>query len=204
MYNLIKNKLRGLIRGIIAEEFAASKGIIDLSKQAVFNKEKVRIDPEAKLANNRGDKGKIVIGDNTWIQGELMTFKHGGEIQIGEYVFIGPGTRICSAKKITIGNRVLISHNVNVYDNISHPLNSRERHKDFVHILTTGLQEDVDLRESEVVIGDDAWLGFNVTVLKGVRIGKGAIVGACSLVTEDVPDYAVVVGNPAKIVKYTD
>ena len=51
-------------------------------------------------------------------------------------------------------------------------------------------------------VGDDVWFGANVTVLSNVRIGTGAVVGAGSLVTKDVPDYAIVVGNPAKVVKY--
>ena len=60
-----------------------------------------------------------------------------------------------------------------------------------------------DLREEEIIIEDDAWIGFNAIITKGVRIGKGAIVGAGTIITEDVPDFAIVVGNPAKIIKYT-
>lgn len=54
----------------------------------------------------------------------------------------------------------------------------------------------------KVVIEDDVWIGARVTILPGIRIGKGAIIGAASVVTKNVPEYAVVAGNPAKIIKY--
>ncbi|HEF0022488.1 TPA: acyltransferase [Citrobacter amalonaticus] len=53
-----------------------------------------------------------------------------------------------------------------------------------------------------IVIGNNAWLGFDVVVLKGVTIGEGAIIGARSVVTRDIPPWSVAVGNPAKVVKY--
>ena len=54
----------------------------------------------------------------------------------------------------------------------------------------------------QVVIGSDVWIGCNAMILGGVHIGNGAIIGACSVVAKDVPPYAIVVGNPARIVKY--
>ena len=51
-------------------------------------------------------------------------------------------------------------------------------------------------------ISDDVWIGANATILKGVTIGTGAVVGAGAVVTRDVPDYAIVMGNPARVVKY--
>jgi acetyltransferase-like isoleucine patch superfamily enzyme len=165
---------------------------------------KTIIDKQAYIQNSQNDRRRIVIGAGTQVKAHLMLFKHGGEIIIGDNCFLGPETKIWSAKKILIGDRVLISHNVNIHDNISHPLNSSARHDDFVHIRDKGFRDSNDLKEREVVICDDAWIGFNATILKGVRIGNGAIVGACSVVTQDVPDFAVVVGNPARIIKYVD
>ena len=57
---------------------------------------------------------------------------------------------------------------------------------------------------ANVIIGDYVWIGRRVIVLPGVQIGKGAVVGAGSIVSKDIPDYAVAVGNPAKVVKYRD
>jgi acetyltransferase-like isoleucine patch superfamily enzyme len=159
---------------------------------------------EINISNSSGNKANIKIGEYTRIRGELIIFKSNAVIEIGDYCFIGQGSRIWSAKKIVIGNRVLISHNVNIHDNISHPLNAALRHKDFIDIYSEGLQEDSPIDETEIIIGDDAWIGFNASILKGVKIGKGAIIGAGAVITKDVPDFAIVVGNPQRIVKYTD
>lgn len=156
------------------------------------------------MANGQNDPSKIRFGEYTMVDSAILSvLKIGGEISIGDYCFVGPGTRIWSVKKITIGNRVLISHNVNIQDNISHPLDSKERHEDYKHIFTTGDQLEVDFKAEEIVIEDDVWIGFNAIIRKGIKIGKGAIVGAGSVVTKDVPPYAIVVGNPAQIIKYT-
>ena len=157
----------------------------------------------ARIQNYQNDKSRIVIGDETALWGHLMIYKHGGEIRIGDHCFIGENTRIWSAKKIVIGDRVLISHNVNIHDQISHPLNSKERHEDYKRILKYGLQDNVNLREKAITIEDDVWIGFNVTIMKGVTIGKGAIIGANCLITQDVPPFSVIVGNPPRIIKQT-
>ncbi len=52
-----------------------------------------------------------------------------------------------------------------------------------------------------VIIGHDVWIGVNATILSGVRIGNGAVIGACSVVTRDVPSYGIVAGNPAKLIR---
>lgn len=54
------------------------------------------------------------------------------------------------------------------------------------------------------IIKDFVWIGFNVTLLPGITIGEGVIIAACSVVTKDVPDYAIIGGNPAKIIGYRD
>ncbi len=55
---------------------------------------------------------------------------------------------------------------------------------------------------SPITIEDDVWIAANVTILKGVTIGKGAVIGAGAVVVKDVPPYAIVVGNPAKVIRY--
>ena len=56
--------------------------------------------------------------------------------------------------------------------------------------------------EKPIVIGNDVWIGGHVIILPGVQIGNGAIVGAGAVVTKNVPDYAIVGGNPARIIRY--
>lgn len=161
----------------------------------------VFISSGASIINDRNDPGKIRIGRGTRIWGDLVTFHHGGEIIVGEDCFVGPQTRIWSAKSITIGNRVLIAHNVNVHDNISHPKDWQLRHDEYVEFVRTGIHKTVDLREESVTIEDDAWIGFNSTILKGVRIGRGAIIGAGSMVLRDVEPWTVNVGNPLRCIE---
>lgn len=171
---------------------------------AIIGKD-ANISSEVVINNHQKERSKIRIGEQSQIRGELLVFKHGGEIEIGSHCFMGEGSRIWSAKRIVIGNRVLISHNVNIHDNISHPLNAKERHEDFLHVFSTGLQDQVDLREDEVIIGDDVWIGFNCTILKGVKIGNGAIIGACTTITKDVPPNAIVVSNAEqRVIRFID
>jgi len=155
----------------------------------------------ARIINNRHDASAINIGAFTHVKGELLTFGHGGKITIGEYCFIGEQTRIWSAKEITIGDRVLISHNANIFDNDTHPVNPKARHEQFKQIITTGQPKSIDLKERPVIIADDVLVGCNSVILSGVIIGRGAIIGAGSVVTGDVPPYTIVAGNPARVIR---
>jgi maltose O-acetyltransferase len=68
-------------------------------------------------------------------------------------------------------------------------------------IFTNGHPKKLEeVASAPIVIEDDAWIGFNSTILKGVTIGRGAVVGAATVVTKDIPAYAIVAGNPAKII----
>ena len=158
--------------------------------------------PSAFVSNNLPQADAIKVGAYTHVRGELLTFAHGGQISIGDYCYIGEGTRIWSAKSITIGNRVLISHNVNIYDNDTHPIDDpAARHQQFKDIITTGHPTGLDLREEPVVIENDALIASQSIILKGVTIGRAAVVGAGAVVTRDVPPYTVVAGNPARVIR---
>ena len=157
--------------------------------------------PTATIINALNIRENIAIGNSCHIRGELFLFGHGGRIEMGDYCYLGHNSRIWSAKNIRIGNRVLISHNCNIFDNDTHPLEPEARHRQFVDIITTGHPRVIDLHEEEVVIEDDVLIGANATVLKGVTLGRACIVGTGSLVTRDVPPYTVVAGNPARVIK---
>ena len=103
---------------------------VDYLIQQLIGRATCRLQPDAvlgrgaRIRNIRGDSDKIVVGRHSRILGELLTFAHGGEIQIGEWCYLGEGSRIWSAASIVIGNRVLISHAANIFDNLTHPLPS--------------------------------------------------------------------------------
>ena len=155
----------------------------------------------ARIINIARDRTRIRIGANTLIDGELLVFPHGGEITIGEWCYVGPGTRIWSGASIAVGDRVLIAHNVNIFDNLTHPIDARARHEQARQIFTSGHPKKIDLDDKPIVIEDDAWIGASASVMRGLRIGRGAIVATAAVVTRDVPAFSVVAGNPATIIK---
>ncbi|MFM9977254.1 MAG: acyltransferase [Sphingomonadaceae bacterium] len=159
------------------------------------------VNQSTRIINAQKNVDSITIGDNCIVFGELFVFGHGGKISIGDHCFIGENSRIWSGSGIVIGNRVLISHDVNIFDNDTHPFDLVDRHKHFLDIKHRGHPSDVDLSDMPVIVKDDAWISAKAIVLKGVTIGRGAVVGAGAVVTRDVPDFAIVAGNPAKTVR---
>jgi len=149
------------------------------------------IGPEGTIENLRGETECISIGAHSYLRGRLLTYGHGGNISIGEWCYVGVRTEIWSMASITIGNRVLIAHDVNIHDGTGHSVDPRERHAHFRHILEKGHprtnEELPGVSSAPIVIEDDVWISFGATILKGVRIGTGSVIAAGSIVTEDVP-----------------
>lgn len=167
---------------------------------------KVDMHPSAKIfweTKINSKFGKVSIGKQTSIRGKLETYLEGGQIIIGERCYIGDNSRIWAADNIKIGNDVLIAHNVNIFDNDTHPIDYMERRIDAENrIRKNERKEFSSLRKSPIEIGDDVWIGCNSVILKGVKIGDRAIVAAGSVVTKEVPPNCIVAGNPASIIKY--
>ncbi len=112
-------------------------------------------------------------------------------ISIGSNVFINFGVKFIITTTVKIGSFVMIgpqcmflTSNYN-YTDLSKPMSFRSVKEDF-----------------PIEIGDDVWIGANVTVLPGVKIGRGAIIGAGAVVSKRIPPYAIAVGVPAKVIKY--
>jgi len=157
---------------------------------------------EAEVFNLQNNPNKIEIGLNTHIRGELLVFKYGGKIRIGNNCFVGKGSRIWSGELITVGDNVLISHNVGISDTNSHEINHVERGDRYNELVTNGHWiTKGSIETSSILIKDYAWVSFGAIILRGVTIGKGAIVAAGSVVTKDVPDWTIVGGNPAKVIR---
>jgi acetyltransferase-like isoleucine patch superfamily enzyme len=201
LHKRLKYKIYLYIKSLI--EFGEN-----LKRQQIFDHHtnihsSVKVLPNATVENLSGNSKLIKIGENSVIRGELLVFAHAGKIQIGKDCYVGEDTRIWSADDIKIGDRVFISHNVNVHDTNSHSTDATLRYQHFLAIMSTGHPEtdDYDIQSKPIFIEDDVWIGFNSTILKGVKIGKGSIVAACSVVTKNVPEFVIVAGNPAKVVK---
>lgn len=151
----------------------------------------------------------LKIGKNSVLDCEICYQKNTGLVTIGDRSYIANGTKLICVDNITVGDDVLISWDCTIYDNDSHSVKFELRKNDVLHMIksleNTGElnsnKEWKDVLSKPIVIKDKAWIGFGVTILKGVTIGEGSIVGARSVVTKDVPSYCVVAGNPARVVK---
>lgn len=152
-------------------------------------------------------KKYIEIGENCLLNGTFIFEISEGKITIGDRTFIGGGTFIC-IDEIKIGSDVMFSWGCTIADNNSHSHVWSERDND-VKSWKKGVDENkigaykdwTNVRKGKVVIKDKAWIGFNSIILKGVTVGEGSIIGAGSVVTKDVPDWTIVAGNPAKIIR---
>ena len=130
-------------------------------------------------------------------------FYKGKKISIGKYTYGAP--QIYSYRddtRLTIGRYCSISAKVTIFMGGEHRMDwistfpFTSFFDEYRHI------EGHPASKGDIRIKNDVWIGYGATILSGVTIGNGAVIGACSLVTRDVPDYAVVVGNPARIIKY--
>lgn len=187
----------------IIQEVRVKRTILNCLNQITGNN--VFFYESAKVNNSQQNPEKILIGSNTHIRGELNLFNYGGEIKIGNNCYIGDHSRIWSGESVKIGDNVLVSHNVNIIDTDSHEINFQERADRYIDLIANGPWKDKgSIKTSPIVIGDNVWISFNSTILKGVHIGNGAIIAAGSVVTKDVAPFSLVVGNPAKHVKYVN
>lgn len=141
---------------------------------------------------------RVFIGDDVNLSGSLTVA--GGrvfpnpELRIGNRTFIGSKTIFSVARLIEIGDDVLIAGGCSVSDYSGHPLDPDKR--------AAGVQvapEDV----RPVRIGNKAWLGRGAVILPGVTIGEGAVIGAATVVTKDVPPGHICVGNPGRLLSRT-
>ncbi|AQQ09156.1 Streptogramin A acetyltransferase [Sedimentisphaera cyanobacteriorum] len=130
------------------------------------------------------------LGRHCYCCGMQSNFKP-YSVELGDYVFIGRNAYIYANCKI--GNYSMIASYVSIvggdhrFDIVGAPMFFSGRDK---------------LEELETIIEDDVWVGQGSIILAGIKIGRGAIVGAGSIVTKKVPPYAIVAGNPAKLIKY--
>lgn len=111
------------------------------------------------------------------------------KIEVGAYTFIGRGTEIDASLSVSIAAHVLIAPGVFITD----------------HDHVTDGRESIDgqgCRAKSVVIDDGAWIGARSVLLPGVHVGRGAVVGAGAVVTRDVPDWAIVAGVPARVLRH--
>jgi acetyltransferase-like isoleucine patch superfamily enzyme len=123
----------------------------------------------------------------------IRTLRSGSRIFIGEHCRVS-GVTLCAANSIQIGDRVTMGANATVVDTDFHSIDPTVR--------SSGPGGDDTGKTGPVRIGNDVFVGMNATILKGVSIGDGAVIGAGAVVTRDVPAGGIVGGNPARILTH--
>lgn len=153
--------------------------------------------------------GKILLHGNITLNSDMrnsntslaypckLATGYDGKIEIGENTILN-GSCIIAYKSIKIGKNCQIASSTMIADTDFHPISPRLR-KDQVERKSFSFDS---VAKEEIVLGDNVWVGWNSTILKGVRIGDNSIVGANSLVTRgNYPANVIIAGNPAKIIK---
>ena len=126
-------------------------------------------------------------GDNCYIELPLRANWGGHHLHLGSNVYINSNLTIVDDGHIYLGDKVMLGPNVTIAT-ANHPIDPELRAR--------GLQYN-----KNVHIGENAWIGANVVIVTGVRIGKNAVIGAGSVVTKDIPDNTLAVGNPCRVLR---
>jgi acetyltransferase-like isoleucine patch superfamily enzyme len=176
---------------------------VSFQRSALFG-EDLRVGPNA-WCHSYGRSEKIRFGGQVICRGVIRLERWGqGEIVIGDRVYIGDDTLISCGERVVIGDDVLIAHGVQIFDSNSHPTDPELRALDFAAISGGSGEQLGGWPTAAIQIEPQAWIGFNSIILKGVHIGRGAIIAAGSVVTDDIPPLSVAAGNPARVIKALD
>ena len=162
-----------------------------LSEERLENKKRIfrfnQLPPEAEKEQNELIKeilGKT--GERIHIEAPFRC-DYGYNIEVGENFYANYNLTILDVGRVTIGDNAQIAPNVSIYT-AGHPVHPDSRN--------SGYEYGID-----ITIGDNVWIGGNTVILPGVRIGDNAVIGAGSVVTEDIPDNVIAAGNPCRIIR---
>jgi acetyltransferase-like isoleucine patch superfamily enzyme len=157
-----------------------------LNKNLIIGKN-CKIDHTVKFLFDYG--GKIIIGDNTELRHCSLLISNGGTIEIGNHCSINPFATLYGNGNLRIGNYVMIAGGTMII-----PSNHVFKDKN-TPIALQGYEN------KGIIIEDDVWIGHGCTILDGVAIGKGSVIAAGSVVTQNIDPYSIVGGVPAKLIK---
>lgn len=133
---------------------------------------------------------KKLFGKTGEVIGIMPPFRcdYGYNIEVGENFYANYNLTILDVGKVKIGKNVMIAPNVSIYT-AGHPLHPDSRNSGYEYGIP-------------VTIGDNVWIGGSVTIVPDVHIGNNVVIGAGSVVTKDIPDNAVAVGNPCRVIRF--
>lgn len=170
-------------------------GLPYISDEAVFEEQKIarRLTQELNTAD-RADFDKIrgiikkLLGksENAFINPPFYC-DYGSHIEVGKNFFANYNCTIIDVAKVVIGDNCQMAPGVSIYT-AGHPIHPDVRNTQYEYGI-------------EVTIGDNVWIGGNTTICPGVHIGSNTVIGAGSVVTKDIPDWAVAAGNPCRVIR---
>lgn len=147
-----------------------------------------RISRNTIIRANGENSGCMKLGESTTIMENCVLSANGGNIHIADNVWLGPGCLVYGNAGVRIGSNVLIAGH-SAISTVSHKFERTD-----IPINHQGLDC------APIVLEDDVWIGLNCSIVKGVTIGQGSIIGAGAVVTSDIPPFSIAVGVPAKVV----
>lgn len=154
----------------------------------------------------------LEIGEGSHVFSNFALLRPQSRIKVGKHCQLGNSQFIC-AERIDIEDDVIMAWGITVIDSDTHSLEWKGRKSDVMLCYQDYVKNPSNFIKNKdwtsvtirpVRLGNKCWIGFNAAILKGVELGQNSIVGACSVVTKNVPDFCVVAGNPAKVIKELD
>lgn len=151
------------------------------------------------LIFNRGPRENLKIGDNVVLECKINC-NTGASLRIGDYTSIREHSVLNCDNSITIGSHCFIGDQVIIQDNDSHPESPEMRLQQSLAVLKR-MTDTQAAPSAPIIIGDKVWIGTRATILKGVTIGVGSIIGTGAVVTRSIPPMCLAAGNPARVIR---
>ena len=188
-------RLAGLPAGPYRSRRALARIKTYISPKAQISCPNLRIGPKCfvdDFVTIFGQDGSVVLDRRVHLyRGTIIEVAQGGKVIIGENTHVQPGCNLNGyVGEVRIGRKVMVSAGC-AFTPYQHKLDDLSRPMS-VQALTS---------KGDIVVEDGAWLGMGVKVMDGVRIGRGAVVGANAVVTKDIPPYSIAVGVPARVIR---
>lgn len=175
--------------------FVTNQGTLLFGNDCLTKSEKPYFEADIEIK-----AGKAEFGKNSNVKGKILVNK--GSLYMGDNSFLNHGSEIRCEDSITIGDYVLISYFVDIWDTNTHTLDWLGRKQEIDDGYPNTTHRKIDPDTQSVVIGNHVWIGKYTAILKGCKIGDKCIIGTRSVVTKSFPENCLICGNPAKFVKF--
>mgnify|MGYP001446857868 CR=1 FL=1 len=144
----------------------------------------------------------LEVGEGSYVASDINFEKDNSKLLIGKNSFVS-GAKFSIANKVQIKDNVQIAFGTVFFDHNSHSLNYKFRRQDLPNRLKS-FKDWSEVKSENIIIEDDVWIGTNSIILKGVKLGRGSVIAAGSVVTKSTKPFHIYGGNPAKIIKKID